>query len=107
MIICNTLQRFSHQPKDIMLVTMEIEYGTEATGDVPSPAFVEKATPSDATNKPIRNRAYRPSYSFILFWGIRSPLQISINFFINNERFMTAGVAEQVREIFFPFLIIQ
>lgn len=32
--------------------------GREATGEVPSPAFVENATPIDAVKSPIKNREY-------------------------------------------------
>lgn len=32
-----------------------MEYGTDATGEVPRPAFVESATPIEAIKSPIRN----------------------------------------------------
>ncbi len=57
-MICITLSRFSQPPKVNTVLTNDTEYGNEATGEVPSPAFVEKATPIDAMNKPIRNSAY-------------------------------------------------
>ena len=36
----------------------EMEYGMEATGDVPSPAFVDRATPMEAMKSPMRNMMY-------------------------------------------------
>lgn len=56
-IICITLNRLSQPPKVNSLLTSETEYGTDATADVPSPALVENATPIEAMNSPVRNKA--------------------------------------------------
>ena len=53
-----TLRTLSQPPKESRLLTSETEYGREATGEVPSPAFVENATPIDAIKSPIKNREY-------------------------------------------------
>lgn len=56
-MLAPTLNKFSQPPKDSSLLTSDTEYGTDATGDVPNPAFVENATPIEAMNSPIKNRA--------------------------------------------------
>lgn len=55
MMICITLNRFSQPPKESKGLTSDTEYGTDATGEVPKPAFEENATPIEAINSPIRN----------------------------------------------------
>ena len=52
------LSTLSHPPKDNHLLTSDTEYGIDDTGEVPSPAFVEKATPRDAINNPVKNSKY-------------------------------------------------
>jgi hypothetical protein len=53
-LICITLRRLSQPPNVNSLLTNYTEYGSEATGEVPSLAFVENATPIDAMNRPIQ-----------------------------------------------------
>ena len=56
--ICITLSTFSQPPKENKSLTSDIEYGTDATGEVPNPDLVEKATPIETIKSPIRNSKY-------------------------------------------------
>ena len=58
MTIWVMLKTLSQPPNVKRPFTRDIEYGTDDTGDVPSPAFVEKATPSDAMKSPVTKRRY-------------------------------------------------
>jgi len=48
----------SHFPKDYFVKIRERVYGNDATGDVPSPAFVVQATPNELIKSPSRNIIY-------------------------------------------------